>query len=70
LYEQNVRPRLSAKDEGKLCAIDIESGAYVLDPDELNAFQRLQDRAPNALIWMVRVGSRYVHRFGGHRISG
>ena len=35
------------------------------DADELKACHRLRARIPDAQIWMVRVGSRYVHRFGG-----
>jgi hypothetical protein len=70
LYECEVKPHLSPGDEGKLVAIDIDTGAYVVDTDELSAFQRLRDRLPDAQIWMVRVGSRYVHRFGGHGKSG
>ena len=38
---------------------------YELDEDEMAAGDRLLARIPQAQIWMVRVGSRYVHRFGG-----
>lgn len=65
LYESEIRPQLSPNDEGMLCAIDVNTGTYVLDADELMAFHRLRDGHPDAQIWMVRVGSRYVHRFGG-----
>ncbi len=65
LYEKTVRPQLSAADEGRFAAIDIESGAYAVDADELEACDQLRARVPDAQIWMVRVGSRYVHRFGG-----
>ena len=33
--------------------------------DELAACDRLNARIPDAQIWLVRVGSRYLHRFGG-----
>src|SRR5262245_21132156 len=65
LYNTEVRPRLKASDEGKFAAIDIESGLYEIDADELKACDRLRARAPEAQIWMVRVGSPYVHRLGG-----
>jgi hypothetical protein len=57
-----VRPHLNAKDEGKLAAIDIESGSYEVDEDELVAGDKLRARLPEAQIWMVRVGSRVVRR--------
>lgn len=44
---------------GKFAAIDIETGAYEVDADD-----RLRARVPEAQIWMVRIGSRSVHRFG------
>lgn len=65
VYENDVRPRLTAEDDGKFAAIDIESGAYEIDVDELKACDKLNARIPDAQIWLVRVGSRYVHRFGG-----
>lgn len=65
IYEENVRPKLTSRDEGKFVAIDIESGDYAVDADELHACDHLRARIPQAQIWMVRVGSRYVHRFGG-----
>jgi hypothetical protein len=65
IYENDVRPQLDVDDEGKFAAIDIESGSYEVDVDELAACDRLRARVPEAQIWIVRVGSRYVHRFGG-----
>jgi hypothetical protein len=65
IYENDVRPKLNADDEGKFVAIDIDSGMYEIDSDELSVGDRLRARLPEAQIWMVRVGSRYVHRFGG-----
>ena len=52
------------KVSGTTTAIDVESGAYELDPDELEACDKLNARIPDAQTWLVRVGSRYVHRRG------
>ena len=70
VYETIVLPQLNRSDEGKFAAIDIESGEYDLDSDEMVAGNRLRARFPNSQIWMVRVGSRSVHRFGGRVIVG
>ena len=64
LYENEVLPQLEAEDKGKFVAIDIDTGNYVLDADELEACDKLRIQVPSAQIWMVRVGSRSVHRFG------
>jgi hypothetical protein len=65
IYEKEVRPQLKPADQGKFAAIDIDSGTYELDRDELKAGNRLLARIPEAQIWMVRVGHRSVHRIGG-----
>jgi hypothetical protein len=65
LYERNVRPQLKSRDEGRFAAIDIETGEFAVDADELRACRKLRKRLPGAQVWMVRVGSPYVHRIGG-----
>lgn len=65
IYEKEVRPQLKPGDEGKFVAIDIDSREFVIDADELRAGNKLRKRLPDAQIWMVRVGSRSVHRIGG-----
>jgi hypothetical protein len=67
IYERDIRSRLKPEDKGKFVLIDIETGAYEIDPDELAASDRLLARYPEAQIWMVRVGYRYVRHFGPHR---
>jgi hypothetical protein len=64
IYEHNVRPHLKANDEGKFAVIDIETGDYEIDADEIAASDRLLARHPNAQVWLIQVGSRYARRFG------
>jgi hypothetical protein len=64
IYERDICPHLKAEDEGKFVVVDIETGAYEIDADELAASDRLSARHPNAQMWLMRVGSRYVRRFG------
>jgi len=69
-YENEIRPHLKADDEGKFLAIDIETGAYEIAEDGLEACDRLNARIPDAQTWLVKVGSRYVVRFGGREKPG
>ncbi|MBI5368094.1 MAG: hypothetical protein HZA54_13725 [Planctomycetes bacterium] len=64
IYQSEILPKLAAGSAGKFVAIDVESGAYEVDPDELAASDRLLARIPGAQIWLRRVGSRHVRRFG------
>lgn len=58
IYEQDIHPYLTPEDEGKFVLIDIETGTYQVDEDELAASDRLLARCPAAQIWIVRVGLR------------
>ncbi|MEG3846713.1 hypothetical protein QT971_05610 [Microcoleus sp. herbarium19] len=65
IYETQIRPLIEASDRGKIVAIDIETGAFEVDASEIAACDRLEAHYPDAQIWIVRIGSRYVRRFGG-----
>jgi hypothetical protein len=64
IYDRDVAPHVTADQEGKFVLIDIESGDYEIDADEVAASDRLLARHPDAQVWMTRVGSRYARRFG------
>jgi hypothetical protein len=64
IYDSAVRPHLKPDDNGKFAAVDIETGDYEIDADELAACDRLDKRVPSAQIWLVRIGSRYLDRIG------
>jgi hypothetical protein len=66
IYEHKLRPILETKNKGKFVAIDIETGAYEVDSDELAASDRLLARVPNAQIWLRRIGSRHTRHFGSY----
>lgn len=64
-YDRIVKPRLTDADLGKICAIDIESGDYVLAIDELSAVRQLLALRPDSQPWLVCAGHDYLHRIGG-----
>jgi hypothetical protein len=64
IYERELRANLEDGNHGKFVAIEIETGAYEIDDNELAASDRLVARVPNAQVWLRRVGSRYARRFG------
>ena len=70
IYENDVLPHLKAEDAGKFVAVDIESGAFEIDDNELGACDKLDARIPDSQTWLVRIGSRYLHRFGGRESRG
>ena len=62
IYKREVLPRLGPEDEGKFVLIDVVTGAYEMDRDEIAASDRLLARHPDAQVWMRQAGSRYARR--------
>ena len=62
IYDRDISPHIGFDDEGKFVVIDIETGAYEIDQDELAASDRLLARRLDAQMWTRRVGSRYARR--------
>ena len=67
IYETLIYPKIKPEDNGKIVAIDIETEDFEMDANEIAACDRLEKRHPDAQIWMLRVGSRYVRKFGGRQ---
>ncbi|MBD2303323.1 hypothetical protein H6G80_15335 [Nostoc sp. FACHB-87] len=65
IYETQIKPQVEAGNDGKIVAIDLETGDFEIDKSEIVACDRLETRHPDAQIWIVRIGSRHVRRFGG-----
>ena len=64
MYEGSIRPLVEEGNQRKFVAIDIETGSYEVDVDELAASDRLLARVPDAQVWLKRIGFRHVRRFG------
>jgi hypothetical protein len=69
LYESGIRQQVEAGNEGKIVAIDIETGDFEVSDDTLVASDRLLERNPGAQTWFIRIGHRGVHRFGWHGLT-
>ena len=69
IFERDIQPQVAERDKNDFVLIDIETGAYEVDADEIAAATRLQTRVPGAQIWGRRVGSRYSRHFGGRRFG-
>ena len=65
IYESQIRSQVEEGNHGKIVAIDLETGAFEVDASEISACDRLEALYPEAQIWIVRIGSRHVRRFGG-----
>jgi hypothetical protein len=66
LYEQEIRPKVEAEHKGEYLIVNVETGDYVMDADDLVASKRAKAKYPNAPLFTVRVGYPTAYRLGGH----
>ena len=66
-FTRHIRPALRPEDDGRFVAIDVESGAFEVDENDLAAVSRLHRRVPGAQVWLVRAGYPAAHRLRGGR---
>ena len=64
IYDRDIGPRFEKEHRDEFVAIDIETGEFEVDADEMAATDRLLARIPDAQIWFRRIGSKFARRFG------
>lgn len=64
LYDQKVRSKIADSEKGKFLVLDIETGEYEIDADELAAVQRAKTKHNDAALYMVRIGHPTAYRLG------
>ncbi|MBI3246934.1 MAG: hypothetical protein HYZ50_10565 [Deltaproteobacteria bacterium] len=65
LYEQQLRSQVEPGNIGKFLVIDIETGEYEIDQDELAALKRAKAKRPDAPRYLLRIGHHGAYRLGG-----
>jgi hypothetical protein len=56
-----LKPALEPQQNGKVVAIEVESGGYVLGNDELDATLKALEQFPGKVFHFIRVGSPVMH---------
>jgi hypothetical protein len=65
IYARQIRPKLGPEDKGKFLVLDIKTGEYELDADDLTASERLRARIPNGEYFGLRVGYTTSYTLSG-----
>ena len=68
LYESQIRSQVEEGNHGKIVAIDIETGAFEVADDIVNASEHLLAKYPDAQTWFIRIGHRAVYHFGARSL--
>ena len=67
IYERDLRVQLDTQEnQGKFLIIDIETGAYEIDREDLVATERLLARHANTMTYGLRIGYEAAYELGGH----
>lgn len=69
LYNDHIRQQVETENEGRIVAIDIETGAFEIADNVLPATNRLFEKYPNAQPWVIRIGHRAVYHFGAGSLA-
>ena len=66
IYERDIRHEVEAEHHGEVVAIDVESGTWAIGDTVIVARDGLRTKRPDAIdVWLLRVGHRALHHFGG-----
>jgi len=55
-YDQHLRAKLEPAHRGEFLYLDVETGEYELDADEVAAMERATANHPNSVFYILRVG--------------
>ncbi len=67
LYDAQIRAQVEEEHRGKFLILDVNTGDYEIDAEDITASERLLARMPNAVLFGVRVGYRAAYRLGGNK---
>ena len=56
IYERDIRPAVEAGNAGKFVVIDIETGDYEMDDDDLTAALRAYAKNPDGARYEMQIG--------------
>ena len=65
IYEEHIRRLIEDSQRGSFVVIDIETGDYEVDKEDVSATLRLLARHPGAVTYAVRIGYRAAYSLGG-----
>ena len=69
LYDQQIRAQVETSHPGEFLVLDIETGDYETDRNELAGLKRAKAKNPDAALYILRVGESTAYRVGGPRLE-
>lgn len=64
IYEREIRAEVEPDHEGEFVVVDITTGAWEVDADDVAASDRALRRNPGAVLYFLRAGRPAAYRLG------
>ena len=65
IYLEQIRAQVEAGHKGKFVVVDIETGDFEVDLDDVVATKRVLAKRPDGVLYGLRIGSPTAYRLGG-----
>jgi hypothetical protein len=65
IYDQSIRARVEPEHRGKFLIVNVETGEYEMDADDVTASIRAKEKYSDAPLFTIRVGYPTAYRMGG-----
>lgn len=69
LYDERIRGEVEPGNRGKFLVVNVETGEYEMDTDDLVASRRAKARFPDAPLFTLRVGYPAAYRLGSRFVA-
>lgn len=64
IYEREIRADVEVSHDGEFVVVDVTTGAWEVDEDDVAASDRVLARNPDAVLYFARVGRISAYRLG------
>ena len=66
IYERQIREQVEAGNRGKFVVVNVETGEFEIDDDDLEATKRMLAKRPDAVLYGLRIGYPTAYTLGAH----
>jgi hypothetical protein len=64
IYEREIRAEVEPSHDGEFVVVDVITGAWEVNADDVAASDRVLTRNPDAVLYFARVGRPAAYRLG------
>ena len=69
IYRRDLRDKVMPQHKGQFLILDIQSGDYEIDADDLTAEERLRARRPDGIFFGLRIGYTSAYTLAGRMVE-